>query len=183
MKRVLLFSLGILLCAGVAFGQAGYIGLFTDPGYTDCYLYDDVIGIKSIYAVHKAASSVTASQFQVAIGPGMGCVETGVMNNFPTVIGSPSTGISIAYGACLVSDILLFTWNFFCQGTSGTCAKLEVVPDPAAISGAIEIVTCNSYKLPGNGSALYVNPNGFCDCGEVVPTRESSWGQIKALYQ
>jgi hypothetical protein len=30
---------------------------------------------------------------------------------------------------------------------------------------------------------MYVNPDGSCDCGEVVPVEDTSWGQIKALYQ
>jgi hypothetical protein len=183
MRRGLIVALGILFSAGAALGQAGYIGLFSDIGYVECYLWDDEVGPKSLYAVHKAASGVTQSQFLVEVAPGFGCTEVGITYNFPTAIGSPTTGLTISYGACSVSDILLFTWDFQCQITSATCVKLEVVPDPAAMSGYIEVVDCNSNRLIGNGSTLYVNPNFTCDCGEIVPAEDTNWGQIKALYR
>lgn len=184
MKRGLLLTLGILLSAGTTFGQAGYIGLFADVGYAECYLWDDEVGTKTIYAVHKAASGVTQSQFIVEVAPGFGCTEVGVTYNFPTAIGSPTGGLTIAYGSCSVSDILLFTWDFQCQMTTvGDCIKLEVVPDPAAMTGYIEVLDCYSNRLIGNGSTLYVNPNWTCDCGEIVPSADTNWGQIKALYR
>lgn len=185
MRRILLLlTFCTLLPANLAFGQAGYIGLFTDIGYTDCRLWDDAVEIKTIYAVHKAASFVTQSQFLVYVDPGFGCTEVGLTYNFPTAIGSPTTGLTIAYGTCSVSDILLFTWDFQCQmATAGDCIRLEVVPDPAALSGYIEVIDCNSNRLIGNGSTLFVNPNWTCDCGEIVPAEETNWGQIKALYR
>ncbi len=182
MKRVLLLSLGIILSAGMAFGQAGYIGLYSDFGYTNCTMYDTP-GLQTIYAVHKASTGSTASQFRIAVDPGMTCITVGVINGFPTTIGSPETGISVAYGACFSSDILLLTWNFLCSGTSATCSMLRIVPDPSALSGTIEVVDCDQFKLVGGGSIMYVNPDGNCDCGEIVPVRESSWGAIKSLYQ
>ena len=182
MKRVLFLSLGILLTAGMAFGQAGYIGLFSDVGYTNCTMYD-APGLETIYAVHKASTGSTACQFKIAVDPGMTCTGVGVINAFPTTIGTPGTGISVAYGACYPSDILLLTWNFFCSGTSTPCSMLQVVPDPSALSGTIEVVDCDLFKLVGGGSIMFVNPDGNCDCGEIVPVRESSWGAIKALYE
>jgi hypothetical protein len=38
MKRFLFLALGIVLSAGVTFGQAGYIALYSDLARTSCYL-------------------------------------------------------------------------------------------------------------------------------------------------
>jgi hypothetical protein len=182
MKRLLLLALITVSVAGSAFGQAGYIGLFSDAGFTDCSMVD-VPGVQTIYAVHKAASGVTASQFMVEVDAGMACTSLGTINYFPTTIGTPENGISIAYGSCLVSDIVLFEWAWSCAGTSLPCSRLEVMPDWGSITGTIEVVDCYSQKLIGNGSIMYVNPNFSCDCGIVVPAEHTSWGQIKAMYQ
>jgi hypothetical protein len=182
MKRALLLSLGIILASGLAYGQAGFIGLFTDFGYTDCSLVDTP-GEVSVFAIHKASAGATASQFRIAVDPGMTCTTVEVINNFPTTLGDPASGISISYGFCYPSDILLFTWVFSCSGTSAPCSIMEVVPDPAAASGTIEVFDCNQFKLVGGGGIMYVNPDGSCDCGEVVPSEDTSWGQIKSLYQ
>lgn len=182
MKRIVLLFLITVLSAGPASGQAGYIGLFSDAGFTDCSMVD-VPGIRTIYAVHKAAIGVTASQFMVEVDPGMTCASMGTINYFPTTIGTPENGISIAYGSCLVSDIVLFEWNWSCSGSSATCSRLEVVPDWGSITGTIEVVDCSSRKLIGNGSIMYVNADFSCDCGIVVPAEPTSWGQIKAMYR
>ena len=182
MKRMLLILLTTVVCASPAFGQAGYIGLFSDAGFTDCSMVD-IPGVRTIYAVHKAASGVSASQFMVEVDAGMTCASLGTINYFPTTIGTPENGISIAYGSCLVSDIVLFEWTWSCSGTSLPCSRLEVVPDWGSISGTIEVVDCYSQKMIGNGSIMYVNANFGCDCGIVVPATPASWGQIKALYK
>ena len=182
MKKLLLLSLGILLCASIAFGQAGYIGLFTDPVYTSCDYVDMGAALVPVYAVHKACPGATASQWMVVLGGGFNCTYTGEIIGPPTSIGSTQAGISIAYGGCLPSDLLLATINFFCMGASPPCASIEVVADIAAPSGTIEVIDCGYVKLVGNGSILYMNPDGSCDCGEIVPTKETSWGQIKSLY-
>lgn len=182
MRRGLLLLLGILLSASLAYGQAGFIGLFTDFGYTDCSLVDTP-GEVEVYVIHKATPGATASQFRIALDAGVDCVPVDVIHNFPTTLGDPATGISISYGICYPSDILLFTWVFSCSGTSSPCSKLEVVPDPAVATGTIEVFDCNHFRLVGGGGLMYVNPDGTCDCGEVVPVENTSWGQIKALYQ
>jgi len=182
MRRGLLLLLGILLSASLVHGQAGFIGLFTDFGFTDCSLVDTP-GQVEVYVIHKATPGATASQFRIAVDAGVTCTPINVIHNFPTTLGDPATGISISYGFCYPSDILLFTWVFSCSGTSAPCSKLEVVPDPAVATGTIEVFDCNQFRLVGGGGLMYVNPDGSCDCGEVVPVEDTSWGQIKALYQ
>jgi len=184
MKKLLLLSMGILLCASIVNGQAGFIGLYTDPVYTACDFVDAGPGLVPVYVVHKSTPGSTASQFMVQPGGGWNCTSVGEIIAVPVSIGSAMGGLSASYGGCLPSDILIVTINFFCSGISPACSYLEVVPDLGAPTGTIEVVDCAFVKLVGGGSILYANPDVSCDgdCGEIVPTKESNWGQIKSLY-
>ncbi len=181
MKKIILLTLVIMICASIAYGQAGYIGLYMDPIYTLCDILDVAPALVPVYAVHKACPGAVASQWKVMPGGGFNCTYTGEIVALPTSIGSTQSGISIAYGGCLPSDILLVTINYFCMGASPPCASLTVVPDPAAPSGTIEVIDCFYVKLVGGGGIFYMNPDGSCDC-RWTPVKDSSWGQIKALY-
>ncbi len=62
------------------------------------------------------------------------------------------------------------------------CSTLEVVPDPAALTGQIEGVDCNQTKTFPNGSVLSFNGDASCPCGIIVPVEETNWGRVKSLY-
>lgn len=182
MKKLILLSFGIILCAGIAYGQGGYIGLFVDPVYTACEFDDVIPALVPVYAVHKSTPGSTASQWRLQTGNGFNCIFTGSIVHMPTSIGDVNSGISLGYGGCFSSDILLVTVNYFCQGISPPCASVEVVGDPGSGSGLIEVVDCDFVLWTAHGSLLYVNPDGSCDCGEIVPAQKTSWGEIKSLY-
>jgi hypothetical protein len=182
MKKVLTLSVGILLCASAVHGQAGAIALYPDPAFDDCSLDDTAPRLAPIYVVHKYTQGAAASQWKVVTGGGFNCIYTGEVVHMPVSIGSALAGISLGYGGCLVSDILLVTINYFCQGLSPVCAYLQVVGDPASGSGSIEVVDCNFVINIVPGGQLYVN---VPDCGEscTTPTRDTNWGRVKALYR
>lgn len=183
MNKVLLLSFFALLLAGAAFGQAGGIALYFNGAFTSSY-YDDITpALVPVYAVHVLCPGATASQFMVQPGGGWNCTFVGEVIAVPVSIGSSLGGLSAGYGGCLASNILITTMNWFCQGTSPECAYLEVVPDIAAPTGTIEIVDCNFVKLVGIGGTAYMNPpgGGWNPC--VVPTKNTNWGQVKALYR
>jgi hypothetical protein len=176
MKRVL------LIIWSVAFGQAGYIALFFDqPAYSN-RCYDDLTAaLVPVYVVHQLTPGATASQFMVVSGGGFNCVYTGEIIAVPVSIGSTQSGISVSYGGCVPSTILIATMNYFCQGISPANAYLEVVPDPAAPTGTIEVVDCSFVKLVAYGGRAYFNTDQPWLC--VDPTRQTSWGAVKALYE
>jgi hypothetical protein len=172
-----------MVCASMAFAQAGGIGIYVDtPAYTSCSFTDAAAALVPTYVVHKLCPGATASQFMVVPGGGWNCTFTGEIIAVPTSIGSSLAGLSAAYGGCLASDILISTINWFCAGTSPACAYLEVVPDPAAPTGTIEVVDCAFIKHVGVGSMLFVNPGAGCGRACGLPTSETSWGQIKSIY-
>lgn len=183
MKKILLLGTCTLLCAGGVSGQAGQIGLYFDhPGYScDCY-YDIVVNHITVYVVHTLTPGAAASQFMVTFGGGFSCTYTGEDVAFPTVIGSVVGGLSVSYGGCLSSNILIATMNFFCMGTSPVGAYLQVVADPGAPTGNVEVVDCNFVKLVGYGGRGYINPE-YPRCCCISPVKQTSWGDVKALYR
>ena len=183
MKKVLLLTLAIMVCASMAFAQAGAIGIYADnPGFVVCDYMDTAAALVPVYFVHKLCPGATASQFMVLPGGGFNCTYTGEVIHVPTAIGNLQAGLSAAYGGCLASDILIATMNWFCMGASPVCASLTVVADPAAPTGTIEVVDCAFAKHTGQGSNFYMNPDVTCACGIITPTQETSWGQIKSIY-
>ena len=127
------------------------------------------------------STGATASQFKLQVD-GVPLTWVGDSSPFPGVIGNTSTGVAVAYGSCLVSPIHVVQATF--MGTSAACDMVRVVDDPIAVPPGIYMTDCaspvpNLVIIPG-GSA-YVNDDGTCPCN--VPAEDTSWGQIKALYQ
>ena len=181
MKKLLLISLALLFVGSNAFAQAGAIGMFVDAGtYVDCTGDDVGAALVPVYVVHHLTPGATAVQFRVVPMAGFACVYTGEIIHVPVSIGNTQAGISASYGGCLPAPILIATINYFCQGMSPTCSYLEVIPDPAAPSGTIEVIDCSFVKLVGNGGVLNWNNDGSCDCYD--PVKNTSWGGVKALY-
>ena len=190
MKRLLLLTVAVLCLSGLAFAQqdVGSIDIFSDGGYTSCNV-TDAVGLVPVYIVHAhATNGATASQWKLELGAGMTMTSVGESSPYATKIGDSLNGVSIAYGSCQTNpNNLILTVNFFGQGTSTTCSLLSIVPDPAALTGMVEIVDClqppngpNKITLQKGGQAR-VNPDGTCQCN--VPVQETTWGGIKALYQ
>ncbi len=200
MKKVLLLALGIVFSASLAFGQAGYIGLFSDAAHTNCNMtITDTGGTKRVYVYHMLSAGTTASMFGIEttglVGGEDECDLSGISYQFTLVIGDPffeapydtdNAGVAIAYGSCITTGaIYLFRITFACfdeMVPPPACSKLEVVPAPDAPSGTIEVVGCADDKLVGGGGRLNINPTSSCmECGPN-PTKDSSWGKIKSLY-
>jgi hypothetical protein len=99
---------------------------------------------------------------------------------FPVTIGSSQTGVAVGYGACLGSPIAVLAINYFGNGLTGGCCPYPVLPDPNVPSGQIEVVDCADNLITATGFTSVINPDPTCDCD--VPTQDSTWGGIKALY-
>lgn len=179
MKKVVFLTVALVFAASMAFAQAGSIGIFGDPGGTDCNLNDTVAGLTPYYAVHVNAVAV-ASQFSA---PKPACMTATYLSDtaaFPVTIGNSQTGVAIGYGACQVSPTLVLTINYFTTGTTPACCYYPVYPDPAAESGQIEVVLCDNSLVFATGGVGIVNADGTCLCD--VPARQSTWGKVKSLY-
>jgi hypothetical protein len=184
MKRALLLSVCLLVVASIAFAQPGSIGLFADPGGTSCNVTDAAPGLLLVYVVHVLSPGATASQFAVAWDP---CFLVTYLSEAVTPpyigIGNSQAGIAIAYGSCIPSPAMILTLQFFGSGITSPCCFMHVIADPTATPPGIYVTDCASPPnlLTATGGEAIVNPDPSCNCN--VPVEETSWGQIKSLYQ
>ena len=172
----------LLSVPAAALGQAGYIGLYADPAGTECTVADRGGGEINVYVIHKATSGAAASQWKIVSDGGFDMTYVGETWS-TTAMGNTQAGVSTSYGSCMGSPILLCTVTYISHGASPSCSSLEVVPDPASVTGTIEVVDCSSHKSSGSGGRLYVNPDGSCPCGQASNNVQSTdWGRIKAMF-
>lgn len=186
-------SVGLLIIAlfavpSVALAQAGYIGLFFDPAGTMCSIDEQPNLFVPIYAIHMATAGAGAVQFGVEAGNPSGFIFLGETSPYATIIGSvwihdEGNGGSVAYGSCVASPNLVKTVNVLTTGTNPPCTPLTVIPDPASLTGTIEVVDCDNNKLIGGGGHAVVDPDESCPWVCYVPVQESTWGGVKALYR
>lgn len=170
-----------MLAASAALGQTGYIGVYADPGGSDCSLFDTGAGPVNVYVVHQATSGAAASEWRLASGGDFAMTYVGETWS-TAAIGDTQTGVTVSYGSCLGAPIALCTVTYVSSGLSGACAYLEVVADPSSVSGSIEVVDCNSHRSSASGGRLYVNPDGSCQCGHANSVLSTDWGRIKAMF-
>jgi len=183
MKRLFLITLVAVFSASVAAAQVGNIGLFADNAGADCNIVDNAVGLKPIYVVHVNAANVSAVQFSAVVPACFGASFLSDTAVWPVTVGNSQTGVAVGYGVCLSSPIHVLTINVFAQGLASTCCQMTVAPHSAASSGEIEVVDCaNDLFLLGTiGGTVTINPDGSCMCS--IGTEETTWGQVKALYQ
>lgn len=188
MKKVLMMTLALTLCASAAL--ADHIGIYADNAGTGCALLvlQPFPAQNSFYVIHKFNPGSTASQFKVNDTTGL--LHASATSPFLT-IGDFYTDMSIAYGGCVLNDIVVGQLNFYLLGAIPTCSQnLQVVPAPtSAVPGAIAIVDCASpsgnLKTATGGSAFAGPGSDTCPggCNEPNATSAATWGSIKALYR
>jgi len=181
MKKALLLSLVLVFGASMAFAQAGSIGIFADNAGLSCNLSDPGPGLTPYYIVHVNTPGATACQYSA---PKPACFTATYLsdtNAFPVTVGSSQTGVSVGYGACKVSPILCQTIQYFTSGTTGSCCYYPVLADPTATPPGIYVVDCQDHLLTATGGKGIIKSGPACNCN--VPAEDTTWGQVKALYE
>jgi hypothetical protein len=177
---VSLFAFG----SAQAQGSAGILSVYADPYGTECNIYDFVPGILQVYVVYNYHPGTLMVQFSA---PKPDCFGTAIwlqdLPSYPIIDGNSQTGVWVAWPACQPAPALVMTIEFFVQGLTGPCCRYPVLPDPRLPSGKIEAFDCGQNIVYPEGGRGIINPNATCLCTFPVPVEETTWGQIKALYQ
>jgi len=177
MRKTLLLTLVLVLGATVAFAQNGSIGIFADNAGASCSL--PATGLVTYYFVHVNAIGATGSQWAA---PKPACLTGTRITDiavFAVVLGNTEVGITVGYGLCKVGTFHIESVLY--NATSATdCCYFSVIPDPNLTSGKIEIPDCLFNLTYGTGGQGILNSNPTCNCN--VPTEDTTWGQVKALY-
>ncbi len=182
MKKVVLLAVVALFAASLAFAQAGSVGVFADPLGMSCNVVEaPPLGLKMYYVVHVYTTGATAVQYRAKVPTCMtAAMWLSDTNMFPVSVGNSQIGFSTAYGMCKVGPINTQIINVFGQGLTGPCCRWVVDADPLLPSGLIEASDCVFVVMYPTGGQAMVNPTGSCQCS--IPTEDTTWGQVKALY-
>ena len=183
MKKMVLLAVAVLFTASLAFAQGGSLGVFSDNMGTSCNLTDTPGGtLKQYFVVHVAHAGMTGAQFRAKMPTCMtGATYLSDTNVFSVVIGNTQTGYAAGYGACRPAPVHVVTINVFVGGTTPACCYWIVDGDPAVPSGEIEVSDCTFTTLFATGGVGIINPTTGCNCD--VPSEETTWGSVKALYE
>lgn len=182
MKKVLLLAMALTMVASLSFAQTGgHIGLYSDsPSYADCNLLAPPFALLNVYVVHQLTDA-NGSQFKL-VDNGTGLTKTGYTSAHTLVIGSdPFVETAVTYdgGGCPhVTPILIGTIGYFHQGTAVPCSTIEVIDAPTILE--IRSLGCDGVERVATGGVLTVEGDESCPC--IVGTEETTWGQMKALY-
>jgi hypothetical protein len=175
----LIAALPVLYYVSAA-AQTDEIGLYTDPGYTECTLADTGARTVNVYVVHSTLAGSRASQFRVRSSSGATLTYLSEQSPWLT-LGDSQSGVAVAYGECLYSDIPVMTISYFASGSSSTCSYLQVVADPKSGESTVRMVRCSGGEfMEGSGSRLVINSDGSCECGAT--TVFTNWGKVKARF-
>ena len=188
MRKLLLRCVIILAVPCLVFAQGGNITLSSDTEGTDCNIFDVQPGVIRVHVLHTLATTmVSGSAFSVPIpGCAVGMTWVGDVGVFPVTVGFSPTGIAISYGgSCLETPFHILTIVYFGQGTSSSCCLLNVgPPNPGHCDleqpCAVDCVSPDDRIIPANGSSAIINPDASCQCN--VPVEETTWGQVKNLF-
>jgi hypothetical protein len=162
MYRIVTICWFWLLSATAVSSQPGSIVPYGDIGRGTCAVTDNG-SLVEVYIYHDKARGATASQFKLDVPAAW--THMGDQWQFPTVIGTSITGVSLGYGRCMTWDIYLGVANFI-GSNAPECTILPVMPDPLALSGRIEGVDCATpaAKTYPSGGRVIINPNATCGC-------------------
>ena len=186
MKKVVLLTVILLCCASLVFAQLpGSVAPFADPAGTSCQM-TDIGGIAYVYIFHLWTNGATASEFKVVLPACM--IHLADTSPFALKSGLFKDGTSIPYQSCLLGPINLGSMLFSMTGTCPPCTYITVIENPNSLPpaspGEIYVVDCTPgvpQLLIGTGGELIVNPNPTCECD--VPVEDTTWGQVKALFE
>jgi hypothetical protein len=181
-KTVLTLLLVGLLAAAAAAQTPVYIGLFADSSGNDCNL---VANIGTTLSVNVVCVGAPSRGVEFAADPPAGLVWL-AFSPAPNVLYIDSAdppgfggGFSLADNTCIDSPHWYGFGLYLVSGVVPTCTTWVVTEH--SISMGPWYVDCQNVQHQAATFTATVNGDATCSCG--VPSYESSWGKIKALYE
>jgi hypothetical protein len=167
-------------------GVADAIVIMSDTNLSRCEVVDAGPGTFEAYVFHAFGEENLGSGFKIGGSEGFSGVFQSVQ--YPSEIfplgDITAEGVSLGYGGCYSDPHkLIATLTYATFGTSETCSSIMVLPREE--SGLVEVYRCAYLVEPALAGSMVVNPGNGCwdACQNGVPTRETTWGAVKALYR
>jgi hypothetical protein len=165
MRKLLLFVVAGLMISSAA--MADNISVYSDCTGASCEL---AVGFTSTVAVvHKFTTGATGVRFKATLPDGSSFFS---FSTSYVPLGSLTSDLSVGYGQCLVGTI--------CVGNIVAILNPGTLSTTAADGFTTIIYTdCVFAEKPAFGGDAYVGTTGQCP----LPTQQSTWGSVKALYR
>ena len=189
MRKALIISLVMLCWAAVGFASEGAIGIYFDPAGQSCDLDDtntSPFGAAfEAFVLHTGTDGAGSSQWMAkvpdcSIGHIQYASEMAASGMVPD--GNSQSGLGLGYGECKIGTTLLLTITVNTAETTPPCCEWGITPDPRLPSNKIEGADCNFALTFPSGLSHPFNPDQQCACNNIVPTHQSTWGQVKSLW-
>jgi len=190
MKKLMLALLLLVAMSSLASAE-NYIGVFADVDGTYCY-GDVAVGTPLV--VHVMAmldpdiTVLTAAEFRIDNYPGNPGYPTGITTetwDSPLTVGNIDWGFSIAFQTPQPGPIVHFgTIEFLAFDPTWIEGEWVMTVAETNDSGNLVVVDGDYITIPVSGGQYTLNclvPEN-CPCIIGVPTAQSSWGSVKALY-
>ncbi|MBN2171624.1 MAG: hypothetical protein JW819_09940 [Candidatus Krumholzibacteriota bacterium] len=190
MKKLMLALLLLVAMSSLASAE-NYIGLFADVDGTYCY-GDVEVGVPLV--VHVMAmldpdiEGITAAEFRIDNYPGNPGYPIGITTptwDSPLTVGTLDWGFSIAFSIPQPGPIVhMGTIEFLAFDPTWIAGELVMEVVETNDSGNLVVVDFDYNTIPVSGGQYTFNclvPEN-CPCIVGVPTQDSSWGSVKALY-
>jgi len=180
MKTVLLLTMAMLFVASAAFGQQGFLRAYADPDGENCNISS--AAFIDIYVVHKLTLGTTRVEFQMPQPDCLIGVFESDQSNF-SLIGNSRDGVIVDYGVCLSETILVLTATYD-RFTSDQplCCPIEITGNPHTASFFTTLYDCDGRSLAIGDALSTFNGDDTCPCEVTVPAEQTTWSQMKALY-
>ena len=178
MKSTLLSTLFLMALTSLAFAQAGSIGVFADPQGMECNLRDRISGYSYYYLVHLKTGGATGCSFRA---PKPACSTGDFLFDeevFPMTSGTSQSGVWVGYDGCYTGTIHVLTMVFFTYGSSESCCYWPVL-GRLPLHPILALDCFDQPMFPSGGQGI-VQSRAKCNCN--VPTEDTTWGRVKALY-
>ena len=155
--------------------DAETLKIFTDEALTATSIDDNTPGIVSFYVVHSGYVGATGVRFSAKPSPGFTGVWLSDASSF-YLVGTSPIDISIGYGVCDISPLLILTMSYQMFGTSSPCSDLRIAP-------------ANGFPcVIGSDLGCFFAESCIQDLGSIhvncpVAVEPATWGRVKALYR
>ena len=172
-----------VLVLGIASAQVPYIAVYFDSGYTQQVMDCQGVGVIDTWHVVAVNFNRSLSGAEFAIHYPQAVMWIADLNTPPVTLNYTPTGISMGfpipqngYNPVPLCDVLVM-WNCDECGSPFEDNQVKVVENPA--TGFLGAVDYPGFNLvPGLGLTAWICGH-WCMC---VPTKDTTWGGVKALY-
>jgi len=155
----------LMVLSPVSKAQSGwdFLAVMGDAEGTTCNAGGP--GLVHVYVLHGGTSGTKGSRFSMPIPECMnGTIYLGEYTSYDAV-GNSQSGVTVDYGSCLTSDVLVLGVTLFLSDSTEDCCFYVPHPHPGSGSRKAEVFDCSMNPFDVRAFPVVVNATPECACG------------------